>query len=155
MGHLCHCVYSHKSLLNEWVAASGDLTVNNFFRLCKSVKDSVIISVHFISQCVSDSMQIFFISPLVNLTEVLLDNRIDYYIYMQTYIIGHYNLSVRITAYLLTPLMLYGLILYVSCGTYLLRNFFIAGLFTLRVFARNLLRGIRRRNIFFISRFDG
>ena len=28
------------------------------------------------------------------------------------------------------------------------RNFFMAGLFTLRVFARNLLRGNRRRNIF-------
>ena len=30
-----------------------------------------------------------------------------------------------------------------------LRNFFVTGLFTLRVFARNLLRGNRRRNIFF------
>ena len=47
-----------------------------------------------------------------------------------------------------------------SGGTYILtstpndrflRNFFIAALFTLRVFARNLLRGSRRRNIFHIS----
>ena len=30
-----------------------------------------------------------------------------------------------------------------------MRNFFIAGLFTLRVFASNLLRGNRRKNIFF------
>ena len=36
-----------------------------------------------------------------------------------------------------------------------LRNFFMAGLFTLRVIARNLLGGSRRRNIFFfIFRFD-
>ena len=34
-----------------------------------------------------------------------------------------------------------------------LRNFFMAGLFALRVFARNLLRGSRRRNIFHISFF--
>ena len=34
-----------------------------------------------------------------------------------------------------------------------LRNFFMAVLFTLRVFARNLLRGSRRRNIFFIYHF--
>ena len=32
-----------------------------------------------------------------------------------------------------------------------LRNFFMTGLFTLRVFARNLLRGSRRRNTFRIS----
>ena len=54
--------------------------------------------------------------------------------------------------------MLCALILYVSGGIYsltstpnaiFLRNFFIAGiLFTLRVFARNLLRDNRRRNIF-------
>ena len=59
-----------------------------------------------------------------------------------------------------TPLMLCALILYVSDQTYsltstpidrLLRNFLMAGLFTLRVFARNLLRGSRRRNIFHIS----
>ena len=35
--------------------------------------------------------------------------------------------------------------------TEFLRNFFKAGLFTLRVFIRNLLRGSRRRNIFHIS----
>ena len=47
-------------------------------------------------------------------------------------------------------------ILYVSGGTYSLtpndrifRSFLMAGLFTLRVFARNLLRGNRRRTIFF------
>ena len=50
--------------------------------------------------------------------------------------------------------------LYVSGGTYsltstpndiFLRNFFMVVLFTLRVFANNLLRGSRRRNIFHIS----
>ena len=55
--------------------------------------------------------------------------------------------------------MLCALILYVSGGTYsltstlidrFLSNFFMAGLFTLRVFVRNLLRGNRRRNIFHI-----
>ena len=59
--------------------------------------------------------------------------------------------------------MLCALILYVRGGTYsltstpndrFLRNFFMAGLFTLRVFARNLLRGSRRRNIFHIFIFD-
>ena len=67
-----------------------------------------------------------------------------------TYIIGHYNPSVRITAQLLTPLMLCALILYVSGGRFQ-RNFYMAGLFNLRVFARNLLTGSRRRNIFHIS----
>ena len=77
---------------------------------------------------------------------------------MPAYIIGPYNPSVRIMAYLLTPLMLGALILYVSGETYslmsipndrfILRNFFMAGLFTLRVFARILLRG---SNIFHIS----
>ena len=51
-----------------------------------------------------------------------------------------------------TPLMLYALILYVTDGTYtltstsddkFLRNFFMAGVFTLRVFVRNLVRGYR------------
>ena len=36
----------------------------------------------------------------------------------------------------------------------LLRNFFMAGLFTSRVFARNLLKESCRKNIFFIFRFD-
>ena len=67
--------------------------------------------------------------------------------------------SVRITASLLTPLMLWVLILYVSIRTYsfkstpnnrFFRNLFMIILFTLRVFARNLLRGSRRRNIFFL-----
>ena len=78
--------------------------------------------------------------------------------FLHTYI--HYNPSVRITPYFLTLLMLYALILYVSGGTYrltstlndrFLRNFSMAGLFTLRIIARNLLRGSRRRNIFHIS----
>ena len=76
------------------------------------------------------------------------------------YIIDYYSPPVRITAWLLTPLILCALILYVNGETYcltstpndrFLRNFFMAGLFTLRVFARNLLRGNRRRNIFHIS----
>ena len=53
--------------------------------------------------------------------------------------------------------MLCVLILYISSGTYsikstpndrFLRNYFMAGLFTLIVFARNLLRGNRRKNTF-------
>ena len=56
-------------------------------------------------------------------------------------------------ALLLTSLRLCALILYVSSGTYsltktlnykFLKNFFMVGLFILRVFGRNLLRGNRR-----------
>ena len=66
---------------------------------------------------------------------------------------------------LLSPLKC-ALNLYVSGGTYsliqfnvgserqtFLRNFFTAGLFTPRVFASNLLRGSRRRNLFYKFRF--
>ena len=58
----------------------------------------------------------------------------------------------------LAPLKTCALILYVSGGTYslkstsnyrFLRNFFMAALFTFRVFARNLLIGNCRRNSFF------
>ena len=81
--------------------------------------------------------------------------------YIHTFIIGHYNPWVRITSYPPTSLILCGLILYMSGGTYnltlipkdrFLRNFFMAVLFTLRVFARNSLRGNCRRNIFFSIR---
>ena len=60
---------------------------------------------------------------------------------------------------LLTSLMLCVLILYISGGTYSLKvdserqifeKLFMAILFTLRVFARKLLRGNRQRNIFHI-----
>ena len=66
-------------------------------------------------------------------------------------LIGHYNPSVRCV-----------LILYISGGTYCLKSttndrffekLFMVILFTLRVFARNLLRGNRRRNTFRISFF--
>ena len=79
----------------------------------------------------------------------------SHYDHIHTYIIGHYNRSVRITAQLLPPLMLCALILYISSGSYsltltlnnrFLGNFFMAVLFTLSVFARYLLRGNRRRN---------
>ena len=64
-------------------------------------------------------------------------------IYIHTYITDNYNFSVRITAQLLTPLILCELILYVSGGTYSLRtNFHRNFIFTLRVLARNLLREI-------------
>ena len=68
--------------------------------------------------------------------------------------------SVRITVKLLSSCMLCALILYVSGGTYnlisipndrCLRNFLMAGLFTLRVFTRYQRRGNRRKNIFYIS----
>ena len=77
------------------------------------------------------------------------------------YIIGHYNPSVWITDLVShISLMLCVLILYVSGGTYSLKStpndrffekLFMPMLFTLRVFARNLLRGNRRRNTFRIS----
>ena len=75
-----------------------------------------------------------------------------------TYIIGYYNTSVKITAQLLTPLMLSVLILYMRGWTFsltptlndrFLREFFMADLFTFRAFARKLLRVCRQRNIFF------
>ena len=77
--------------------------------------------------------------------------------YLHTYIIGHNSLSIRITIYLLTQLMLYVLNFYMSIGIYslkstpndrLLRSFFMKILFALRIFARNLLKGSRRRNNF-------
>ena len=43
---------------------------------------------------------------------------------------------------------------WLGARTHFLRSVFMAGLFTLRVFARNLLSGIRQRNTFFIFRFD-
>ena len=58
--------------------------------------------------------------------------------------------------------MLCGLILYMSGATYsltstpndrFLGDFFIVGLFSLGVLARNMLTGNRRRNIFFFSYF--
>ena len=45
-----------------------------------------------------------------------------HYIDNITYIIDHYNLSVRITTWLPTPLLLCALILYMSDGTYSLKS---------------------------------
>ena len=59
-----------------------------------------------------------------------------------------FEASVRITAELFTTLILSALILYVS-GLKFLRNIFMAGLFTLRVFAWNMLRKNRQRKYFF------
>ena len=83
---------------------------------------------------------------------------------MHTYIIGHYNPSVRITTQIITPLKLCALILNMSSRTYSLKSTpnakFIGETFhgnfilTLRVFARNLLRESRRRNIFSYLIFD-
>ena len=70
------------------------------------------------------------------------------------------TLQSKLLTYFLTSLMLCVLILYISGGTYslkstpndkLLEKLFMAILFTLRVFARNLLRGNRRWNTFRIS----
>ena len=77
------------------------------------------------------------------------------------YIIDHSNPTVRITTWLLTPLMLYVLILSINFATHTLkttlndrffwktfhRNFYLLS----RVLARNLLRWNRQRNIFHIS----
>ena len=113
----------------------------------------------------TDTLPNLFLPPLEYVSkERSIDREIVIYIY--TYIIGHYNPLVRITAKLPTPLMLCALISYVSSGINcltstpnerFLRNFFMAGLFTLRVFAGNLQWGNRRGNFFFfffIFRFD-
>ena len=77
---------------------------------------------------------------------------------IHTYIIGHYNPSVRITD-LVSHTHLCMLILNISGGTYSLksipndrffRELFKAILFTRRVLGRNLLTGNRRRNTFCI-----
>ena len=73
------------------------------------------------------------------------------------------SITVRITAWLPTRLLLVELILYLRDRTYsltatvkdrFLRYFFMVGWFTLRVFVRNLLRGNLRRNIFFHISFS-
>ena len=81
------------------------------------------------------------------------------YIYIRTYISRDYGL----TSYT-THVVCVNFILYMSGGTYsltstlndrFLRNFFMAGLFTLGVFARNLLRRNQPREYFVsIFRFD-
>ena len=72
------------------------------------------------------------------------------------YIIGHYNTSVRIIDHLCCVCQF----LYISGGIYSLKSTpndifcekpLMATLFTLRVFARHLLRGNRRRKTFRIS----
>ena len=64
---------------------------------------------------------------------------------IHTYIIGHYNPLVRIIDLVSYPLRLGVLILYISLkstpNNRFFEKLFMAVLFTLRVFARNLLRG--------------
>ena len=81
---------------------------------------------------------------------------ISIYFIIHTNIIGRYSNS-GLRPSFLKPVMLCALILYMSSGTYslkstpndrFLKSFIMAGLFTLRVFARYLQRGSRRRNIF-------
>ena len=81
-------------------------------------------------------------------------------IHIHTYIIGHYNSLIRITAQLFTLIMRYALILYqyvsewaLTLNDRFLRTFFMAGLFTVRVFTTDLLGENRRRNISFFSYF--
>ena len=78
---------------------------------------------------------------------------------LHTYMIGRYNPSVRIIDLVShTTSVVCVNFLYISGGTYSLKSIpndrfeklFMAILFTLRVFARNLLRGNRRRNTFCI-----
>ena len=81
------------------------------------------------------------------------------YLYVPTYIICYYNASVRITTEFLAPLMSCVLVLYMSGGTYSLKQIFLKKLFmavsfSFRVFARSLLRGSRRRNSFLYFRFN-
>ena len=63
-----------------------------------------------------------------------------------SYIIGHYNPPVRV-------IDLVSHTTCVVCYRFFLRNLFMEILFTLRVLARNLLRGNRRRNTFRILFF--
>ena len=80
------------------------------------------------------------------------------------YIIGHYNPSVRIINLVShTTYVVCVIFLYISGGTYSLKSIpndrffeklFMAILFTHRVFARNLLRGNRRKNTFSYFCFD-
>ena len=80
-----------------------------------------------------------------------------------TYIIGHYNPSVKIidlvshTTYVVCVNFIHkwrDLQFKVDSERQIYWELFMAILFTLRVFARNLLRGNRRRNTFRISFFD-
>ena len=73
----------------------------------------------------------------------------------RTYIIGHYNPSVGI-------IDLVSHTSYVVCVNFIykwrerqiFKKLFMTALIALRVFARNLLRGIRRKNTFFVFCFD-
>ena len=71
-------------------------------------------------------------------------------IYIHNY--NHYNPSVRITSYLLTPLMLYALILYMSGGTYSLMSIF-HGRF---IYSQSLKSAERKspKNYFFFLYWD-
>ena len=91
----------------------------------------------------------------------VLKARIHIYIrtYVHTYIIGHYNLSFRITALLLTSLILYALIFYVRDGTYclksipnyrLLRNFFMTDRF---IWKKSAERKSPKKYFFFFAFF--
>ena len=76
--------------------------------------------------------------------------------YIHTYIIGHLNPSVRIMAKLVVCINFiheWPTVYRRLRTTDFLINFFTAGLFSLRVFARNLVRGNRRRKIFFQTSF--
>ena len=77
---------------------------------------------------------------------------------VHTYVIGHQNPSVRITAQLLISLMLCALISYMNGGSYSLtqtlndrslRNSFVTDLFALKIFARYLPRQITKNICFF------
>ena len=78
--------------------------------------------------------------------------------------VGYYNPSVRITTQLLTPFILCALILYMNGGTYSLmstlndrffEDLFMAILFTLRLYVRNLVKGNCGKNIyFFVLMYD-
>ena len=78
---------------------------------------------------------------------------------LNTYIIGHYNTSVRImdlvsnTTYIVCVNFIYNgrdLQFKVKSELQIFWETFHSNLFTFRIFARNLLRGNRRRNIFCI-----
>ena len=70
------------------------------------------------------------------------------------YVIGHYNHSIKITTYVVCFNFIHewrDLQYKVDFERQIFEKLYMAILFTLRAFARNLLRGSRGRNIFIFS----
>ena len=117
---------------------------------------------HSITNSRTHTYLIIFFSQKDNPVYVIFAFYIGSAIYIHIYIIVITILHARLLTQFLTPLMLCVLILYISDGTYSLEStsndrffekLFMAILFTLRVFVRNLLRRIAEE-ILFVFCFD-